>query len=474
VIDKKKYQRQDVVADPFGNPIIGPNAFDLLPAEDVPDWYERSTSQPAQDASRASTPETDELLQALKTDAKRRARVRPARKAFHIPSLATKKWGKYRVEPYDPDAIDADNDGIVQEGTIWERPAGARIVDKTGKEIAKGFYRRNPAADWKIIDEDGNELDYKPKGVPSKRPKKGSIGEISRTASIGEAIGGTATPAKKGVKKATKTSDARKAVAAPHTLEEREDAIDSWVMGGMRKLRTFITDILNGQESADDAYAGVLKTVAGLEGPARPLWQNYVRNRRRTAILMNAVADGKPHKGRLYRGEYSPLGGQELLELLAPGREYGLPLRSFTEDDTGTIIEEFQQPHPESPVRDGTRITVILESGAITADMRDIAQAVKDDYDAADPDLIKERAGEGVRFTQSEALRWPFSDVADQFINSEEEHIVMGTAEIVSVEWESVYGESIEDAKSDRQGKLTIVIRQTESVGKPENGGSWR
>jgi hypothetical protein len=474
VIDKKKYQRQDVVADPFGNPIIGPNAFDLLPAEDLPDWYKRPTGEPAQDIGRASTPETDKFLAALEADAARRARVRPARKAFNIASLATKKWGKYRVEPYDPDAIDADNDGIVQEGTIWERPAGARIIDKAGKEIAKGFYRRNPSSDWKIIDEDGNELDYKPKGVPGKRPKKGSIGEISRTATIGEAIGGTSKPAKKGVKKAAAKSDARKDIAAPHTLQDREEAVDTWVQGGMRKLRTFITDILNGQETADDAYAGVLKTVAGLEGPARPLWQNYVRNRRRTAVLMNAVADGKPTKKRLFRGEYSELGGRELLELLAPGREYGMPLRSFTEDASGTVIQEFQQPHPDSLVRDGTRITVILEAGAISADVRDLAQAVKDDHDAADPELIKERAGEGYRLTQSEAIRWPFSEVTDELIGSEEEHIVMGNAEIVSVEWESIHGESIEDAKSDRQGKLTIVVRQTESVGKPENGGSWR
>lgn len=32
---------------------------------------------------------------------------------------------------YNPNAIDRDGDGIVQEGTIWERPAPKKVVKKT-------------------------------------------------------------------------------------------------------------------------------------------------------------------------------------------------------------------------------------------------------------------------------------------------------------------------------------------------------
>ena len=33
-----------------------------------------------------------------------------------------------KVVPYDNDARDADGDGLVQEGTIWERPVGTRYL----------------------------------------------------------------------------------------------------------------------------------------------------------------------------------------------------------------------------------------------------------------------------------------------------------------------------------------------------------
>lgn len=48
-------------------------------------------------------------------------------------------WKKLRIEPYDPDAVDGDGDGIVQEGTAWERPAGTRILDvASGVEVTRG------------------------------------------------------------------------------------------------------------------------------------------------------------------------------------------------------------------------------------------------------------------------------------------------------------------------------------------------
>lgn len=69
--------------------------------------------------------------------------------------------GRLRIEPYDPDARDADNDGIVQEGTAWERPAGTRLLDEFGNELQRGltsFTRPN----LQIIDADGNYVSYTP------------------------------------------------------------------------------------------------------------------------------------------------------------------------------------------------------------------------------------------------------------------------------------------------------------------------
>jgi hypothetical protein len=65
-----------------------------------------------------------------------------------------------KVVPYEAGAIDRDNDGLVQEGTIWERPVGSRFLSKLGKELASGL-RNIPSAST-LVDGDGKEIDYKP------------------------------------------------------------------------------------------------------------------------------------------------------------------------------------------------------------------------------------------------------------------------------------------------------------------------
>ena len=65
-----------------------------------------------------------------------------------------------KVVPYDNDARDADGDGLVQEGTIWERPAGTRWVSKLGSALSSGL--RAIPGNSKIVDKDGNDVDYKP------------------------------------------------------------------------------------------------------------------------------------------------------------------------------------------------------------------------------------------------------------------------------------------------------------------------
>ena len=69
---------------------------------------------------------------------------------------------RLRIEPYDNDAIDGDNDGIVQEGTAFERPAGTRLVDAAGRAISNGITATQRAQDIRVVDRDGNTVPYTP------------------------------------------------------------------------------------------------------------------------------------------------------------------------------------------------------------------------------------------------------------------------------------------------------------------------
>lgn len=68
---------------------------------------------------------------------------------------------RLRLEPYDPDARDADGDGIIQEGTAWERPAATRLVTELGEEIARGLTSESRPR-LRVIDSEGKERPYTP------------------------------------------------------------------------------------------------------------------------------------------------------------------------------------------------------------------------------------------------------------------------------------------------------------------------
>jgi hypothetical protein len=96
-----------------------------------------------------------------------------ARVATKDDSLEVKaKRVPLRQEPYDPDARDGDNDGIIQEGTPWERPAATRFLTSAGEEFAQGFTATDRPA-GRIVDADGNDVDYKP---TYERAETGTIG----------------------------------------------------------------------------------------------------------------------------------------------------------------------------------------------------------------------------------------------------------------------------------------------------------
>jgi hypothetical protein len=71
--------------------------------------------------------------------------------------------GTLLAEPYDPDAFDGDGDGIVQEGTAWERPAGTRIILADGRQLERGRVSDLRPGGIRIVDSNGREVQYKPK-----------------------------------------------------------------------------------------------------------------------------------------------------------------------------------------------------------------------------------------------------------------------------------------------------------------------
>ena len=110
------------------------------------------------------------------------------------------KAAKLKLEPYNPDAIDGDNDGIVQEGTAWERPATTIIIDALGFAIDYGKMSGNRLPGQKIVDRDGNPVNYTPSYIkePTKKPDGPPIHGISSLADIagGKPIAKPPKPAK--------------------------------------------------------------------------------------------------------------------------------------------------------------------------------------------------------------------------------------------------------------------------------------
>lgn len=68
-----------------------------------------------------------------------------------------------RIEAYDPFAKDGDGDGIVQDGTAWERPVGTRILDELGREIARGHTSAFRPKNLRYVDKHGKDVNYTPK-----------------------------------------------------------------------------------------------------------------------------------------------------------------------------------------------------------------------------------------------------------------------------------------------------------------------
>jgi hypothetical protein len=96
--------------------------------------------------------------------------------------MVNTRWGGLRIEPYDPDARDADGDGIVQEGSSWERPAGTQLVDELGNAIQRGITSTERPKGMRVVGADGKDVAYtpsygdKPAGGAGKPTPLGGMG----------------------------------------------------------------------------------------------------------------------------------------------------------------------------------------------------------------------------------------------------------------------------------------------------------
>lgn len=124
-----------------------------------------------------------------------------------------------KAEPYDPDAKDGDGDGIVQEGTAWERPVGTRFLRMNGRPIPTGMETANRPSTAKLVDRDGNEVEYTP---TYERPGYKPLGTT-----IGETVGNLPKP---NASSETRYSPARIVTDDPNEVYEKwKDGIPDMV-----------------------------------------------------------------------------------------------------------------------------------------------------------------------------------------------------------------------------------------------------
>ena len=96
------------------------------------------------------------------------------------------RWGGLRPEPYDPDARDADGDGVVQEQTAWERPVGTNLVDELGRAITRGSNVGARPRGMRVVDSRGKDVGYTPTYVrPGAAPGAERVGGATALADHG-------------------------------------------------------------------------------------------------------------------------------------------------------------------------------------------------------------------------------------------------------------------------------------------------
>lgn len=128
---------------------------------------------------------------------------------------------RLRIEPYDPDAVDGDGDGIVQENTAWERPVGTRLLDEFGDEIRRGLMSTQRPARMRVVDRDGNDVAYQPSysTARKKAPVPTQLGSIGAPSLAEMGVEPLATLADRGVRPIGETLQDIDAIVNAQTIE---------------------------------------------------------------------------------------------------------------------------------------------------------------------------------------------------------------------------------------------------------------
>ena len=388
---------------------------------------------------------------------------------YHLRVASTPRWGGLRPEPYDPDAIDADNDGIVQEGTPWERPAGTRILDALGREIIKGHTSTIRPAGLRYVDANGKNVDYTPRrpeleapgantplaqlGMPSIGTQMGTIGtpgippttpklpafttppETEKLPSIGASLDDMGSPT-------VLDLVVPKPLIPPKPAWANEPIEPGITLNGPDDIRVPTQDDLDigvvlWREGETNTIRAELENIlAGTDTP----WDGITDDRAQMAAIMNAVADAPIINTPLYRGEkvWSADRFDELVTELQPGATFTTDMRGYG-TDKGTAIA--------FATGGGHQVIYEVEPGARALRLSDAVPMSRhrdtDMLDAGADDLSAEMY---------------------QTISDEDEHLAMGTYEVISTELSEFTIMGI------TKQRLVVKVRQTEALDKPEGG----
>lgn len=127
---------------------------------------------------------------------------------------------RLRVEPYDPNAVDGDGDGIVQENTAWERPVGTRLIDEFGNEVRLGLMSMQRPARMRVVDRDGNDVRYVPtyQVTPKREITETPLGSIGAPSLVETGVTSVPTLADRGLRTIGETMDDVDAIVNPQTV----------------------------------------------------------------------------------------------------------------------------------------------------------------------------------------------------------------------------------------------------------------
>lgn len=240
--------------------------------------------------------------------------------------LGPKLGAAGRVEPYDPDAIDGDEDGIVQDGTPWARPASPR-ARMLGRLANQARSTAKPS----------QERGFR-SGKPRDRSEEPGLNdnEIAGDAMLEEY--GVLSDALELVRK-TKPSDPEKerslaefadaldnAVAANDMIVlDRDDfalakeAVDEWMSDPNNLPGGFVSDL-----------QGIMEEMADADKDGK-IWQSLSLEQEGTRLSMpeggrRGFASSGPDKTPLSREELNSMSKQELANRLLEDRFAGLTL----------------------------------------------------------------------------------------------------------------------------------------------------